>query len=258
VSVYAETDATYKIMAYTHNGDKNPLAEPHEGTALQRRASLISEWENGELKVKWNSSGVETEAASYQLYMVKMPEQGTVIEPGECGQDNADLDGYSEADLIRHSSKCILWTQCGLEEAAVKVDNALQESADGKFAVSLSKAKCKFPDTEDGQMTDCNIEKDVPYYFTVLRSSNLGGGGGAPSFQEIYLGLDTISHYERVKQLQSDQTIMLVGVGAGCAVIGLMICICIMKKRTQHKLYAVYKQAQESDYEMKSPQEIEK
>ena len=63
------------------------------------------------------------------------------------------------------------------------------------------------------------------------------------------MGLDTISSYERVKQLQSDKTIMLVGIGAGAAVIALMICICIMKKRTQNKLYAVYKQAQEQDHQ---------
>lgn len=240
VSVYGETDANYHIMAYTHNGQNNPLQEPHEGIALQRRASLKSEWENGELKVKWNSSGLSDNNAEYQLYMVKMPTGSDVVEPGVCGQNNADLEASGGEELIRHSSRCILWTQCGLTEAAVKVGGVLKQDDEDDLVVSLSKAKCQFPDSSD-QMSDCNIEKDVPYYFTVLRSSG--------SFQEIYLGLDTISSYERVKQLQSDKTIMLVGVGAGAAVVGLMICICIMKKRTQNKLYAVYKQAQEQDHD---------
>ena len=51
MAVFGETDSTYRIVAYTHNGQNNPLQEPHEGIALQRRSSLTSEWENGELKV---------------------------------------------------------------------------------------------------------------------------------------------------------------------------------------------------------------
>jgi hypothetical protein len=52
ISVFAETNATFQIMAYTHEGTKNPLKEAHEGIALQRRNSLLSEWENGELRVR--------------------------------------------------------------------------------------------------------------------------------------------------------------------------------------------------------------
>jgi hypothetical protein len=241
ISVFAETNATFQIMAYTHEGTKNPLKEAHEGIALQRRNSLLSEWENGELRVKWNSSDEEGEdEAEYQLYMVKMPVDDGAIEPGRCGQSNADLETNSAADLIQHSSKCILWTQCGLQETAVKVGGALKTKDVGGLVVSLNDAKCQMPDNPDGgEMSDCAVEKDVPYYFTVVRTRGL--------YQELYLGLDTISSYESIRQLQSDSTILLIGVCAGLAVLALMICICMIKKRTQHKLYAVYRQAQVQD-----------
>jgi hypothetical protein len=47
--------------------------------------------------------------------------------------------------------------------------------------------------------------------------------------QEIYLGIDTMSSYETVRQLQSDDTIIAIGVGGGFSVLGLMLVVAIMK-----------------------------
>jgi hypothetical protein len=61
--------------------------------------------------------------------------------------------------------------------------------------------------------------------------------------QEIYLGIDTMSSYETVRQLQSDDTIIAIGVGAGSSVLGLMLIIVIMKYQTQRQMFEIYKEA---------------
>jgi hypothetical protein len=54
-----------------------------------------------------------------------------------------------------------------------------------------------------------------------------------------------------VKQLFSDQIIILIGCTSAAMVLGLMVAIVQMKKQTQTKLYVIYQQAQEEEADNK-------
>ena len=54
-----------------------------------------------------------------------------------------------------------------------------------------------------------------------------------------------------VKQLFSDQIIILIGCTSAAMVLGLMVAIVQMKKQTQEKLYVIYQQAQEEEADNK-------
>ena len=59
----------------------------------------------------------------------------------------------------------------------------------------------------------------------------------------MFLGIDTMSSYEEVKQLQSDEAIIAIGFGAGSSVLGLMVAIIIMKYQTQRQMFQIYREA---------------
>jgi hypothetical protein len=138
VSVYAESDTHYTLMAKTFTGKRNPVQVNHLGAHRQRRLSIEHEWKLGQLQITWNTSGAEL-ADKYQLYMTAMPVGNDIREKGTCGQalqNMGTLDNVPEAEKfkpindhgykrlvppIQHASSCIVWTVCGVERNMVKV-----------------------------------------------------------------------------------------------------------------------------------------
>jgi hypothetical protein len=186
--VYGETDTKYTIMAFTHTGPVNPLQEEQSGESLSRRSSLSAQWQDGKLKLYWNTTGAHS-GDTYQLYMVTMLPNNADHDIGRCGQDHADMPTDDPDPLIRHvrfsilyslvltmrsifppqSSQCILWTACGVEANAMRVGNVMSEAdlVNSRLSVDLDRDDCHFHSGAE----NCKITKDTPYYFTVMRNS---------------------------------------------------------------------------------------
>jgi hypothetical protein len=91
-------------MAFTHTGPVNPLQQENSGESLSRRSSLSANWQDGKLKMYWNTTGAH-EGDTYQLYMVVMLPDDSTKGIGQCGQDYADMYTDDPDPLIRHVSQ---------------------------------------------------------------------------------------------------------------------------------------------------------
>ena len=70
---------------------------------------------------------------TFQMYMMKFPPADTdvMIDRGRCGQGNADLERVEvpgDVTYFQRSSKCIVWTPCGLEKHGVPVGDELTKA----------------------------------------------------------------------------------------------------------------------------------
>jgi len=237
LSVYGETDADFRLAALTHIGRANPLQAASEGPTRARRLSLSASWAAGQLVLRWNTTGASTRDA-FQLYMLKSPASGPLRATqrrGICGADLVDLP-------TGRSSRCVMATPCGVERAAQPVGRALLGSSSkyvgGPLEVTL-------------RDHDIEVEDEVSYFFTVLRTpadypAGLGGDG-IEHAKELYVGLDTSSSYQRVKQ--AFPTEVVGSIVAGCAGVIWTLCFAIgrMKRKAQLKLYMSYQDAGQVD-----------
>ena len=97
-----------------------------------------------------------------------------------------------------------------------------------------------------GKYHDIEVEDEVSYFFTVLRTPATyaaGLGDGIENAKELYVGLDTSSSYQRVKQ--AFPTEVVGSIVAGCVGVIWTLCLAIgrMKRKAQLKLYMSYQDA---------------
>ena len=225
ISVYGESEADFQLAALTHVGLSNPLQRASEGVARQRRFSLSAAWAEGQLALSWNTTGAAMDD-TFQLYMLKSPARGiysAVQRRGICGAELTDLPNG-------RSSRCVMSTPCGVVAAAQPVGRALLASS-AKLAGGPLTVRLRDHDIE--------VEDEVPYFFTVLRTP----ADFPVSARELYVGLDTSSSYERVKQVFPDEIVGIITAGVGGMIGLLYLYIARLKRKAQLKLYMVYQDA---------------
>ena len=212
--------SSFQLTAITHGAGRNPLLDASQGQHLLRRRSLEALWDKGRLKLKWNTTGGEP-ADLYQLMMLKGDGQH-----GICNVTLARL-------LSGAAPQCVMTTPCGVEDPGAKtlpVGRAFRGlDASGGNGGEI---------TVDLQQLDIVVADKVPYYFTVVRTP-----ADASKAKELFVGLDTSSSYNRVKQVQSDELIATAGAACVGAIGVLAMYIQRVKRQTQLKLYAVYQDA---------------
>lgn len=216
-AVGSEEESSFQLTAVTHSAMHNPLLDASQGKHLQRRRSLQALWDKGRLKLMWNTTGGAADDL-YQLMMLKGSSQH-----GICNVTLARL-------LSGASPNCVMTTPCGVEGAGETVGRAFQ----GKDASPGNGGYI----TVDLQQLGIIVEDKVPYYYTVVRTP-----ADPTQAKELFVGLDTSSSYNRVKQVQSDTLIATVGAACIGAIGVLAVYIQRVKRQTQIQLYAVYQDA---------------
>jgi hypothetical protein len=159
----------------------------------------------------------------------------------------AELDSLSSS-VVLQSSKCIVWTPCGITKHGIKVGDPVTKSdivGGADVTIFMPDTDCEF---EEGVKTPCTsyigntLELFVPYFFTVLHTSEEYVTG-----KELYAGVITSWTYERIVYDEELYVRMIASVSNMLMFVGVtVVCMRCLHRNSQRKLEAVFFEAFEA------------